>query len=116
MWLQLLTFAGKLDMVIHDTIIGDARSAPFGQITEYSFNDTITKDVASIKIQNSYTEQINTTLFVLPSQSFINTDSNRLRSFLVRAAVCFSHLYVFGQTKANRRRRYLLPPPTRAEV
>ena len=84
-------------MVIHDPGLGDVRSAPFGQVTDYHFSDTITKDVASIKIQNSYTEKINTGLFVVPSQSFISTDENRVQTYLVRAAVSYSHVYFFGQ-------------------
>ncbi|KAF2735068.1 heme peroxidase [Polyplosphaeria fusca] len=70
-------------------------SEPFGKITYYSFNDTIPAGVTSIKIQNSYTENINMNLFIMPSQSFINQRFNPngsagIASYLVRAALLTS--------------------------
>jgi hypothetical protein len=77
---------------LQNTNVNGVVSEPFGKITDYSFNDTIPAGVTSIKVQNSYTENINMNLFIVPSQSFINVPFNQdgssgIASYLVRAAV-----------------------------
>ena len=77
---------------LQNSNVNGAVSEPFGKITDYSFNDTVPAGATSIKIQNSYTEAINTNLFVVLSQSFINQPINPngsagIASYLVRAAV-----------------------------
>lgn len=79
--------AGRLQ----DNTSNGAVSEPFGKITDYSFNDTVPAGVTSIKIQNSYTENFNTNIFLVPSQSFINNNGNTgIASYRVRAALLTS--------------------------
>ena len=79
-------------------IVNNVISRPFGVVSWYTFNDTfnIGDTVNSITIANSYTEAINRSLFILPSQSF-QILHQPTAQFLVRAAVCkilpFSQLY-----------------------
>jgi hypothetical protein len=66
----------------------------FGSITYYNFNATISKSTTSLKIQNSYTEPVNTQLFVVPSLTFKSGSQ-----FLVRAAVsCSPHVKEEAET------------------
>ncbi|CZT51102.1 uncharacterized protein RSE6_12189 [Rhynchosporium secalis] len=79
--------------VIQDNIVNHVISDPFGDIAYYSFSDSIhTPTVKSINIQDinkkdSYTENINLNIFVVPSQTYRdNTDPNRPK-FVIRAAL-----------------------------
>jgi hypothetical protein len=78
-------------IVMQDRVIDRTNGATefpfFGNVTFYTFNDTITNpSITSLNIQSSYTEPINLNLFVVPSLSFVNPIPGTPK-FLVRAAV-----------------------------
>ncbi|TVY15916.1 WSC domain-containing protein [Lachnellula arida] len=74
--------------VVQSNLVNGVISDPFGDITQYSFNDTLTNtDITSITVQNSYTESINLNLFVVPSQSFMNPTNVQQPTYVVRVAV-----------------------------
>lgn len=75
-------------IVVQSNIVSGFISDPFGDITQYSFNDTLTNSgITSIMVQNSYTESINLNLFVIPSQSFMNPTNLAQPQYVVRVAV-----------------------------
>ncbi|TVY92382.1 WSC domain-containing protein [Lachnellula willkommii] len=74
--------------VMQSNLVNGVISDPFGDITQYSFNDTLTNTgITSITVQNSYTESINLNLFVIPSQSFMNPTNVQQPTYVVRVAV-----------------------------
>jgi len=79
--------------VVQSNIVNGVVSDPFGDITNYSFNDTLTSpNVNSIIVQNSYNESINLNLFIIPSQSFMNPTSISQPKYVVRVAVSLNGL------------------------
>jgi len=60
----------------------------FGAITYYDFNTTISTTTTSLRVQNVYTQPVNTKLFVVPSLTYTQTYQPGSGSkVLVRAAV-----------------------------
>ena len=84
-------------------LVNGVISNPFGLVTDYSFNDTLTNtSVQLITVVDSngraaFNETINLKIFVLPSQSFVgNTNGPDRPRYLVRAAVSISSKKVEG--------------------
>jgi hypothetical protein len=86
--ISILVLHLTLTEVVQSNIVNaeiNAIAVPFGTVIFYAFNDTMNSpEITSINIQGSYTEPINLNLFVLPSQSFVDSTTGQ---FIVRAAV-----------------------------
>lgn len=87
-------------LVVPPDTFSNITSRPFGIVTWYNFTNTFNStDIASINIQDSYTEAIDLNLFVIPSQSFVNNINFSTPQYLVRAAVRL--IKTHRQNKAN---------------
>jgi hypothetical protein len=85
--------------VVAPNLVNGVISDPFGDVTNYAFNDALTNlNITSIVVQNSYNESINLNLFVIPSQSFMNQTTIQQPKYIVRVAVSLNDSFL---TQAN---------------